>query len=292
MNYKLKKAFTIMELMVAVGLMAAVLAGSGYIFKVAIDAKRTAGATAEIMRNLRGITDQFDRDFRGAPFEVGTGPWIYFYVASKNSDPDPNNWLRADRIRFVTTGDFQSVGQYNGKTIAGNVASVCYSQALDPNCYAFDEKGKRAKILTRRQSIFTSDTSVPNPVPDPCEYIPKSFMEWAMVDYPAAWMAAGGNINVFFDQWVPRPASNPAADANMIPIYMAKGVDNFTIQIAGDPNATTGSLAWWPTNGEVNVTGATFSGDVKAIKFTFTLYDSKGIIKNGLKFTHIVYLKQ
>ena len=29
----------------------------------------------------------------------------------------------------------------------------------------------------------------------------------------------------------------------------------------------------------------------KAIKFTFTLYDSKGIIKGGRTFTHIVYLE-
>ena len=30
----------------------------------------------------------------------------------------------------------------------------------------------------------------------------------------------------------------------------------------------------------------------QALKFTLRLYDSKGIIKNGMKFTHIVYLKQ
>ncbi len=28
----------------------------------------------------------------------------------------------------------------------------------------------------------------------------------------------------------------------------------------------------------------------RALKFTFTLYDSKGVIKNGKTFTHIVYL--
>jgi hypothetical protein len=28
----------------------------------------------------------------------------------------------------------------------------------------------------------------------------------------------------------------------------------------------------------------------RALKFTFTLYDSRGIIKNGMTFTHIVYL--
>jgi hypothetical protein len=28
----------------------------------------------------------------------------------------------------------------------------------------------------------------------------------------------------------------------------------------------------------------------RALKFTFTLYDSKGVIKEGRTFTHIVYL--
>jgi len=28
----------------------------------------------------------------------------------------------------------------------------------------------------------------------------------------------------------------------------------------------------------------------RALKFTFTLYDSKGIIKEGRTFTHVVYL--
>ncbi len=28
----------------------------------------------------------------------------------------------------------------------------------------------------------------------------------------------------------------------------------------------------------------------RALKFTFTLYDSKGIIKGGREFTHIVYI--
>ena len=41
-------------------------------------------------------------------------------------------------------------------------------------------------------------------------------------------------------------------------------------------------------------TGAQFGADFfpKAIKFTFKIYDSKGIIANGQKFTHIVYLDE
>ena len=55
-------------------------------------------------------------------------------------------------------------------------------------------------------------------------------------------------------------------------------------------NFSLDSVYWYPPDDPV------FDGkDYKivfpeAIKFTFTLYDSKGIIKNGKKFTHIVYI--
>lgn len=61
-------------------------------------------------------------------------------------------------------------------------------------------------------------------------------------------------------------------------MYMAKGVDNFTIEWLGGP----GSMNW--------VRSTSGSVSTRAFKFTFTLYDSHGVIKNGRTFTHIVYL--
>ena len=61
---KMKKGFTISELLVAVGLLAAVLAVSGIIFNYSIEAQRTASATAKIMRTLRAITDQLNINFQ------------------------------------------------------------------------------------------------------------------------------------------------------------------------------------------------------------------------------------
>ena len=57
------------------------------------------------------------------------------------------------------------------------------------------------------------------------------------------------------------------------------------------PASTTNS-DWHPVElakhePDINFPAGTFP---KALKFTFTLYDSKGIIKNGRTFTHIVYL--
>ena len=56
--------------------------------------------------------------------------------------------------------------------------------------------------------------------------------------------------------------------------YMAKGVDDFTIDIWD-------GTVWAHTN---------YNAVPKALKFTFTLYDSKGILKNGRQFTHIIYI--
>lgn len=282
-EFCMKKAFTITELMVAVSVMAVVLVGTGYIFKIAIQAQRTAGATAEIMRNLRGITDQLDSDFRGlrkdAPVAIRFGTNV------------PTNDLRADRIRFFASGDFQSLRQYeytksNGakdyKTVAGNVACICYGQSTKPDPFLGET---RKKILTRNQTIFTSDMTLRDPCTTPItqEYRQQSLAEWK---------ASTPTIDV--NTWTRPPTINdpnhPAEDE--IPVYMAKGVDNFTVQISSgiDPNGS-GSLIWWPDNAQV-ATPLSFNSYPKAIKFTFTLYDSKGIIKNGLKFTHIVYLEQ
>ena len=66
----MKKAFTITELLLAISLMVVLMATSGVVFKTAVTAHRTASATAEIARKLRGITDQLNADFQ-APRKDG-----------------------------------------------------------------------------------------------------------------------------------------------------------------------------------------------------------------------------
>jgi hypothetical protein len=64
-------------------------------------------------------------------------------------------------------------------------------------------------------------------------------------------------------------------------------------------NIATGQINYWgPVSDMIyaydstNNSNKTFAADFypKALKFTFTLYDSKGIIEDGRVFTHIVYL--
>jgi hypothetical protein len=87
-----------------------------------------------------------------------------------------------------------------------------------------------------------------------------------------------------------RPDLNPD-EPNDLVMYMAKGVDNFTIQYVGseDPDLDREFYEWRPENRDIPLPEDFRFGPL-AFKFTFTLYDSKGIFENGRRFTHIVYL--
>lgn len=119
------------------------------------------------------------------------------------------------------------------------------------------------------------------------------------------------------------------ADANSIHMLLCEGVGEFKIQgwydaqqrwipevdpdgdgdladthfFLTEPNRVPGVLYPYPPNGLVNMNTINYPrtqidetnfnnipGLGRALKFTFTLYDSKGIIKKGMIFTHIVYL--
>ncbi len=120
------------------------------------------------------------------------------------------------------------------------------------------------------------------------------------------------------------------SDANSIHMLLCEGVGEFKIQGWSDarqrwlpevdpdgngdltdthfyfnePNNVPGVLYPYPPNGLVLINNIDYARDKgidrmhfnaipglgQALKFTFTLYDSKGIIKEGRTFTHIVYL--
>ena len=78
-------------------------------------------------------------------------------------------------------------------------------------------------------------------------------------------------------------------------MYLAKGVDNFSIMICGSDggNSVTDanhSINWRLKSGGAPAHFGFSTAYPEAIKFTFTLYDSKGIIKTGRRFEHIVYI--
>ncbi len=274
MNKKIKKGFTLIEMAVAIGLLAMVIVFAMVVFRVSIDAYRTTIANTEIMQKLRAITDQLNSDFGGLQREA-----TVFGFEISGSDP---NWVRVDKIGFFANGDFQSTGQYGSasKTVVGNIAYIFYGQSSFPDPCSLKLDEKRKKVLARRQTILTSNDDFEDDSNELGECYYGSLAEWK-VDPP---FSSDPN------EWVQRPRVD-IDDPNDLVMYMAKGVDDFTIQLEDDMDANN-AIVWWPTNPEVEdgITEGEYTGQLRAIKFTFTLYDSKGIIKNGRTFTHIVYI--
>jgi len=268
----MKKAFTLIELVTAVALMAMVLGFASVIFRVSIEAYRTAGANTEIMQKLRAVTDQLNADFKGQIWDP-QGRVLFNY--------DDDNKVRSDSIVFFANGDFQSTKQYGGKTVVGNVACIFYGQA-DTSTNKPEER-----ILVRRQTILSSDSTLPASGPLG-EYYEASLAEW-IVDPP-----------IDPNDWINRPNLDPN-DVNDLVMYMARGVDDFTIQYVGLDFDESGDLVeefefneWRPENGDIKDEEYKWKNKSfapLAFKFTFTLYDSKGIFENGRRFTHIVYLR-
>jgi prepilin-type N-terminal cleavage/methylation domain-containing protein len=298
----MKKAFTLIELVVAVALLAMVFLFAGTIFKVCINSYRTSVANAEIMQKLRAITDQLNADFKGTiwdpPGRIGFsfGFPAISYVDNKliytTADMTNTKDVRSDSIIFFANGDFQSTRQYKDKnsgkykTVVGNVACILYGLA-DVTGYSPEEKpDPKKKILMRRQTIITADTDV-----DPCDLDPPDHLpgEYSNTKFLAELIAEKFDANDLMGN-----KDFDLNDPNDLVNYMAKGVDDFTIQYVGGedwrgaPPIIKNFNEWRPENKDVNDWPKYLSP--LAFKFTFTLYDSKGVIKEGRTFTHIVYL--
>ncbi|MFC1780698.1 Tfp pilus assembly protein FimT/FimU [Planctomycetota bacterium] len=96
-------------------------------------------------------------------------------------------------------------------------------------------------------------------------------------------------------QWIPEV--DPDEDGNIT------DDDTHFLLNDSDPNKVPGVLYPYPPNGFLQINNIDYPreqinkknfnnipGLGRALKFTFTLYDSKGIIEEGRTFTHIVYL--
>jgi len=297
---KMKKAFTLIELVVAVALLAMMLGFASVIFRVSIEAYRTAGANTEIMQKLRAVTDQLNADFKG---QIWNAPGRIRFGFGNSDINGEIVQVRSDSIVFFANGDFQSTGQYpymkSGggeglKTISGNVATIFYGLA---DVTGYDQREKydpKKKILVRRQTILAADSSLKNDLvldppgeDQPGEYCnTKSLSELIADEFDA---------NDIMD----KPNLDPNDEDDLV-MYMAKGVDDFTIQYVGLDYDEFGNLVeefefneWRPVNKDIRDAPVEWEGKSfapLAFKFTFTLYDSKGIIERGREFTHIVYL--
>ncbi|NLH17968.1 MAG: hypothetical protein GX455_15440 [Phycisphaerae bacterium] len=171
------KAFTILELLVAMALLVAMMAVSGLVFKMAIDAHRRAEATSELTRRLRAIVNQLDADFKGlrTDCEIFIG-WVPVPVDAQgnqlpsNTPPaNAHHYTRFDKILFYANGNFQTYGQWPfidpalpPDYVWGNTARICYSHAEDPVAKANISTLQvplvpARRILARSQHIYAPD---------------------------------------------------------------------------------------------------------------------------------------
>jgi prepilin-type N-terminal cleavage/methylation domain-containing protein len=277
----MRRAFTLIELIVAVGILAVILSVAGVIFRVSTESRRMAMANAEIMQKLRVITGQLNADFRGLVIEYdGYSISSTQSITEQTAGGEPRtSTIHSDGLFFFANGDFQSTGQYGGKTIVGNVAGIYYG-APDPNSYRqVSESGEtkvvlpapRDRLLLRRQTILAPEAPQAGSQPDG-EYYCLSLEEWRTQwrDKP--------------EEWYRQPVIVPNDLQSQLPMYLAKGVGDFAVHyLAAGTDLGTDAIAWQRRD-----SGGSGSISPAAFKVTFTLYDSKGIIENGRTFTHIV----
>jgi len=347
----MKKAFTIIELLVAMALLVILVAISGVVFSAAVRAHRTAAATTEVMARMRAVTEQLDMDFRGLRNDMPVAVWFEY---------DPVTRKRYDQVQFFANGVFQSSRQWaynleNGSTqmkvLEGNTARVYYGQANNVSIDLLNNKRTPTRayngivsdarslgtqqILARRCHLMTQlpmpvtnifpDTSafVASFVPwknlwsgnDVVEYDNLSLADWRMIlDDPAK---ASHYIVTSFGS---RPGVDlSSTDGQSLHMVLSQGVGSFAVQLAQWDN-TASTYKWYPETADfgaasqwgqyyhykVDTTYAyttTFQSNTsgwfhfaenftrtRALKFTFTIYDSKGVFPDGKTFTHIVYL--
>ena len=363
----MRKAFTLIELVVALGILAVVLSFAGVIFRISIDSQRLALANAEILQKLRVLTDQLDADFRGLRKD---GEIFVVWGARRKAGFTGTNlndslaFERFDRIMFFTSGDFQTYGPDPNR---GNMARVCYTLArgspvgaTEPNWPQAQEPRKR--ILARTQHIL-----IP-PAPEDADeqldtsgFATNDWLDWnsrQQIDKISleAWkripLSGKANIlSVIGDVTVAQGSPGSAgtqtlsttekaargvlidrSDPNSFHAMFCQRVGQFMVQGWNDeqkrwipqvnpdeddsladsdfPLTSDGSNldpendpgVWYPRGGS-NLPEPNFPtsqideehfneipGLGRALKFTFRLYDSRNLIKNGRAFTHIVYL--
>jgi len=359
MNSRLKNrnAFTLIELVVAIGILAMIMSFASVIFRVGIDAQRTAVANAEIMQKVRAITNQLNADFKGLNKD---GEFFIIWVAKPVSagykDNDLDGYERYDRIMFFADGDFQSYG--SSPMVRGNTARICYMLANKPAASTGQPPTKvniqkpEERILARNQHIMTADPALtnfldPNSFTDSqwyewnnlYEFDKMSLEQWKQIPFDKKKNMLSVITGIKFDS--PTVSEDvwgtniDPADPDSIHMLLCDGVGEFKIESwydtqqrwvpqvdpdrdgnlsdtdfilapgggTLDPEAVPGVLYPGSPYGGVVITNISYPrnqidkdhfgaipGLGRALKFTFTLYDSNGIIKEGRTFTHIVYL--
>jgi prepilin-type N-terminal cleavage/methylation domain-containing protein len=363
----MKKAFTIVELLVAMALLAMLMAISSMVFAAAVKAYRTAGAATEIAAKLQVMTQQLDSDFHGlrkdGEFLLVWTPWPELEknnpiptIVDKNGDGIPDRYVSFDRILFFADGDFQSYDAQPADTdnngtvdsttmVFSNLARICYIFGIDEqNKRAADVPNPARHMLCRTQHLISGDTTLPK-FPNITgwnatvfgqnnflyEYQTMIMIDWFNLAFPIK----ADMLTVIMDMTFQPSSETPNGpkiilndSATLHQLFM-QNIGQFHVQIwrtdltpnrwypeiDPDGNGNYGDSDYYVSGGKIevnNLGGIRNINDdashftiyyvdpsiplpltipfASALKFTFTLYDSNGVFKDGKTFTHIVYL--
>jgi len=96
-------AFTLVEMLVAVGMGAMLVVGAAGVFSLASQAVGSSQANTEINNKLRILHSWLDRDFGRIRLD---GPLM---IMPREINLSDGSWARVDRIAFLASGDFASM---------------------------------------------------------------------------------------------------------------------------------------------------------------------------------------
>ncbi len=287
-----RKGFTLAEIITAVAILAMLAGFISVIFKSSIDGYRSAGANTEIMQKLRAITEQLNSDFEGL---CKDGYLIVTKESKSRKIYDkigyPLETVHMDRIYYFTTGDFQSWDRYtnenNTLTFAkSNIARVFWGH--DSNSLNNDELPLSECKLARDVLLLTPNPDQNIVLPDDCNGL--SFAQCKIqtdVDNLIS-LVEDSNERDILDNSVRIDIQSEPEDVRRL---FCENIGEFKIEWSEGNFDLTGDLIWLPQGTtSLQKTWGPNAVKPKAFKFTFTLYDSKGILQGGRRFTHIVYL--
>jgi len=285
MNIKLRtrRAFTLIELVAAIGILVVVLTFASVIFKVSINSHRTVSANAEIMRKLRVITDQLNIDFKG--FRKDGYLILRSELLNRNEymiSPVPADF-RADRVCYFSTGDSQS-WDWNFPNVRSNIAKVYFghdSRSLNDATFPVSEwsLARDVKLMTPGHSLIDSN-------------------DVSFAAFKANVVGTENQAQNLLTSGIPIDIQNPSDIRGL----MCQNVGEIKIEWTNGIKVG-GTIVWFgflfPSGFPVETLGPPYMATwtpltpeqywPKALKFTFKIYDSKGILKQGRIFTHIVY---
>lgn len=287
MNKLNQKGFTIVEMLVAIGLLVAMLTVSVVVFRTAIGAQQKSVATGDYMRSIRSTTMQMEQDFSAIDLNAPFAIWFDRYGS--------------DRVFFFANGVFEQLtsGNLDATQSAYNYGSLFYTtdttsdllrQFVGANRYqdiltpSVNPDNERDNLLTLLNGVLTYDKT------DPTTYGLLLNDQVATFKVQVLYGSEFGSI-----RWYPEEDPYPAIinDSD----YDAFGSDSFGV-FFNIASTSTGDfyvaqdLALMLNDGTGNLNGpVNFAVGYKpeALKFTITINDPDGRLENKT-FTYVVRL--